>query len=101
MFKKIINPIDELNYRIDGIDNKYLINEGKRSLGIFAATKGVIVPSQLTISDICFYILEGSIEILMEDKTFVLKSGELLLIPDSTAYTLNFIENAKVIAIRM
>lgn len=101
MYKKIINPISELNYRIDGIDNKFLINEGKRSIGIFAATKGIVVPSQMTISDLCFYILEGNLEISIDERSFSLNAGEMLLIPSSTAYTLNFIENAKIIAIRI
>ena len=101
MYKKIINPIAELNYRVDGIDNKYLINEGKRSLGMFAATQGIIVPSQITTGDLAFYILEGAMEIRLEDKIFTLKSGEMLLIPNSTAYSLNFTENAKIMTMRM
>lgn len=101
MYKKIINPKAELNYRIDGIDNKYLINEGKRAIGMFAATQGIVVPSQLTTGDLAFYILEGAMDIVLDDKNFVLKSGEMILIPNSTAYTLNFNENSKVLTIRM
>ena len=100
-YKKIITPIKEVDYRLDGIDNKYLINEGKRSLGVFAATKGVVVPTQIAAGEICFYILEGSLEILNDDKTFLLKAGDMLLIPHSCTYSLNFVENAKAIAIRM
>ena len=54
MFKKIINPKQELEYRQDGIDNKYLINEGSRAIGLFAMTKDQQVPAQLSMQDICF-----------------------------------------------
>lgn len=101
MFKKIILPLEELQYRIDGIDNKYLINEGNRAIGLFAATAGVIVPTQISPQDICFYILEGRMEINMEDKIFELKTGEMLLIPKTSAYTINFIENTKSMTIRI
>lgn len=101
MFKKIINPIEELNYRVDGIDNKYLIYEGSRALGLFAATEGAVVPAQISPQDICFYVLEGSIQINTEDKLFDLKSGELVLIPKTSAFTITFPENAKVLAIRL
>lgn len=101
MFKKIINPIQELEYRLDGIDNKYLINEGNRAIGLFAATAGVVVPSQISPQDICFFVLEGKLEIRMDDKFFDLKTGEMVLIPKTSAFTLNFPENTKVLTARL
>lgn len=100
MFKKIIIPNEEIQYRQDSIDNKYLINEGNRALGIFAAAAGTVVPTQILPQDVCFYILEGKMDINTDDKTFCMKQGDLLLIPKTSAFNLNFIENAKVLTVR-
>lgn len=101
MFKKIINPKQELEYRQDGIDNKYLINEGSRAIGLFAMTKDQQVPAQLSMQDICFYVIEGALQINAEEKTFLLEEGNLLLIPKSCAYTLKVIENVKILTVRL
>lgn len=101
MFKKIIIPLEELQYRNDGFDNKYLINEGNRSISLFAITKGQEIPAQIAPNDICIYILEGSVEIGMDEKIFNMKSGELLLIPKASTYTIKITENAKLFIVRM
>ena len=101
MFKKIIVPKEELHYRNDGIENKYLINEGNRALGIFAATGGSIVPTQISPQDVCFYVIEGRIEIKTDDKKFEMKEGDLLLVPKTSAFTLNFLENTKILTARL
>lgn len=101
MFKKIIIPKDELIYRLDGIDNKYLINEGCRAIGLFAATEKTVVPAQISPQDICFYVLEGKVEICTDDKLFQLKQEEMILIPKTSAFTLSFIENAKILTVRL
>lgn len=101
MFKKIINPIKELNYRQDGIDNKYLINEGNRAVGLFASTAEMIVPSQISPQDVLFFVLEGKIEISMDDKVFELKKGEMILIPKTSAFSIKFIENTKILTTRL
>ena len=101
MFKKIINPKQELEYRQDSIDNKYLINEGIRAIGLFAMTKDQQVPAQLSMQDICFYVIEGILQINAEEKTFLLEEGNLLLIPKSCAYTLKVMENVKILTVRL
>ena len=101
MFKKIIVPKEELHYRNDGIENKYLINEGNRALGIFAATAGTVVPTQISPQDVCFYVIEGRIEINTDDKKFEMEEGDLLLVPKTSAFTLNFLENTKILTARL
>ncbi len=100
MFKKIIVPKEELHYRNDSIENKYLINEGNRALGIFAATAQTVVPAQISPQDICFYVIEGKIEVKTDDKAFQMKEQEMLLIPKTSAFTLNFLENSKIFTVR-
>lgn len=100
MFKKIIDPKDELNYRLDGIENKYLINEPNRAIGFFAATSGTIIPTQISTKDLCYYVIEGKVNIKMEDKSFEVQREEMILIPHASAYDINFNENAKVLFIR-
>lgn len=101
VFKKIIDPKDELNYRLDSIDNKYLINEPNRAIGFFAATSGTIIPTQISTKDLCYYVIEGQLNINMDDKTFEIHQEEMILIPHSSAYDMNFSENAKVLFIRI
>lgn len=101
MFKKIMNPTELLEYRKDGIDNKYLINEGSRAIGLFAVTSGVIIPTQISLQDVCFYVIEGQLEIQTDDKIFELNEKEMILIPKTTAYTLNFNENSKIFTVRL
>ncbi len=101
MFKKIITPVDELNYRVDGIDNKYLINEGNRALGLFAATTGTIVPTQISQQDVFFYVMEGVFNLKIDDRMFELKTGELILVPKTSSFTVSFPENAKILTARL
>lgn len=101
MYKKIINPKEELKYRLNSVDTRYILNEGNRSIGIFSATKGVDVPTQISPQDICFLVLEGSINFSLEDKFFELKENELILIPKTSAYTIKFAKDSKAIFIRV
>ena len=101
MYKKIINPGQELEFRSDSIDNKYLINEGQRAIGLFAMTKEQQVPAQISMQDICFYVIEGTLQIKAEEKTFLLEEGNLILIPKSCAYTLNVINKIKILTVRL
>ena len=100
MFKKIIVPLEELQYRLGSIDNKYLINEGNRALGLFAAIAGTAIQPQISPQDVCFYVLEGSIEILTDDKIFAMKAGDMVLIPKTSAFNIKFIENSKIFTVR-
>lgn len=101
MYKKIINPGQELEFRSDSIDNKYLINEGQRAIGLFAMTKEQQVPAQISMQDICFYVIEGTLQINAEEKTFLLGEGFLILIPKNCANTLKVIENTKILTARL
>jgi mannose-6-phosphate isomerase-like protein (cupin superfamily) len=101
MFKKIITPHNEVNYRIDSIDVKYLLNEGNRAIGFFAGTKGIAVPTQISPQDVCFFILEGECEIKTEDKKFNLRTNEMLLIPKTSAYEIAFNKDTKAITVRI
>lgn len=101
MFKKIINPNEELCYELNSIDTKYLINEGDKSIGLFSATKGLVVPAQISPQNICFYVTEGNLEIKLEDKVFSLQKNEMLLIPKTSAYTISFLEDSKAFFIRL
>ena len=101
MFKKIINPIEDLRYQADSIENKYLINKGSKALGFFSAPKGFAIPAQIAQQDLFFYLFEGSIEIVIDDKVFLLKNSQLLLIPKMTAYNINIMENSKVLFVRL
>lgn len=101
MFKKIIVPLEELHYRADGIENKYLLNEGARSIGLFAMNKGQQLPAQINPQDICIYALEGNFEIGMDDKIFNMKAGELILIPKTSAHTIKMIEDSKLFVVRL
>lgn len=100
MYKKIINPKDELNFRLDSIENKYLINDSNRALGFFAATAGTIIPTQISSKDLCYYVMDGQININSEEKSFDLQKEELILIPHANPYNIHFKENAKVLFIR-
>lgn len=101
MFKKIIIPKEELQFRQDGFDNKYLINEGSRAIGLFAISKSQEIPAQISAQDVCFFIIEGNIEVMLDDKNFNMKEGELLLVPKQTAYTVKMIEDTKILTVRM
>ena len=101
MFKKIIAPLEELQYQKDGFDIKYLINEGSRAIGMFAITKNMEIPAQISAQDVFFYVLEGHLSIILDDKSFDMKSSEALLIPKMTAYTIKMTENAKFMTARL
>ncbi len=101
MFKKIIIPKNEVEYRQDCIDNKYLINEGNRAIGLFAITKEQTIPTQISPQDVLFYSLEGVLEINFDDKSFVLEKDNMILIPKTSAYTLKVLENTKILTVRL
>lgn len=101
MFKKIINPNEELSYKLNSVDTRYLINEGDKSIGIFAATKDLSVPTQISPQNICFFVTEGEIQITVDDKVFDIKQNEMILIPKTSAYTINFIQDSKAFFVRI
>lgn len=101
MYKKIIVPLEELHYRVDGVENKYLISENNRSIGLFAVNKDYVIPAQIAPQDLCVYVFEGNIEIELDDKIFNMKKGELILVPKATVYTFKLVESSKLLIIRI
>lgn len=101
MYKKIINPKDELHYNLNSVDTRYILNEGDRAIGFFAATKEISVPTQISPGDVCFYVIEGIVKISIEDKIFEVKSSEMILVPKTNAYDISFLEDSKVIFTRI
>ena len=101
MYKKIIIPKEELHYRLNSVDTRYVINEGDRAIGFFAATKDMVVPTQISPSDVCFYVIEGNVQISIDDKIFELKNGEMIVVPKINSYKISFLEDSKAIFIRV
>ena len=101
MYKKIIKPTELIEYQKGSIDINYFINEGERALGVFAADRDILVPTQIAPKDVSFYILEGKISIKTEDKIFNLSAQEMLLLPKTTSYEITFLEKSKILLIRI
>lgn len=100
-FKKIFKPINKVEYQLDAITSKTLLDNGDDSITIFALDESERINTHSAPVDAAIYVLEGELELIIDDEMFNLNSEDMILIPSKAPHALNALTRTKIMLIKI
>lgn len=86
-------------YQKNGIVSNRILESKNGGITVFAFDKGQRLSEHTAPFDATIIVLEGSAEILIDQKPHVLKEGELIIMPANIPHAVNAIEKFKMMLI--
>ena len=81
MKEKILNSKDFIEYQVDSIVSKLLINKDVGSVTLFAFDEKQKLSEHTAPFDALVQVLDGEAEILISGKKYSLKQGDFIIMP--------------------
>jgi len=97
MKEKVLNSKDLVEYQVDSIVSKMLINKDRGSVTLFAFDKGQKLSEHTAPFDALAQVLEGKTEISISGKNHSLKQGDFIIMPANKPHSVYAIEKFKMI----
>ena len=101
--EKIFGQKEELaklvEYQKDSIVSKEIIRKEKGTVTLFAFDNGQGLSEHTAPFDALVYLLDGKAEITIDDKSQILKTGDIIIMPANKRHALNAQESFKMILI--
>lgn len=101
MHEKIFKPEDTASYINGEVNIKMLIENANNSVRIMAFDEQRQIPEHKVTTHACVYVLEGMIDFTLENKTYSLSKGEMLIIPPEMPHSVFAKMRSKMMLIRL
>lgn len=88
---------DLVQYQDDSIVSRTLIDKETGTVTAFAFDKGQGLSEHTAPFDAMVQIIDGEAEILIEDKKYIVKAGEIIIMPANKPHALDANEKFKMI----
>jgi quercetin dioxygenase-like cupin family protein len=99
LLAKILNLQNLTTYQKGSIVSKTLINEKTGTVTLFAFDKGQGLSEHTAPFDAMVYIFDGEAKIFISKKPFLLKKGEMIIMPANKPHSLKAIRKFKMMLI--
>ncbi len=88
MESEILNLKNEISYQKDSIVSKTLIKKPCGSITLFSFDKSQIISDHKAPFEVLIYILEGEVKVTIENKDYLLKEGDSIIIKPNKNHSL-------------
>ena len=85
-----------VEYQADSVVSKTLIKKGSGTVTLFAFDQGQELSEHTTPFDAMVCILDGEAEILISGKLFIVKRGEMIIMPGGQPHALKAVKRYKM-----
>ena len=102
-FKKgvVLNLASLVEYSEGGVVSKQLIKSPAGNVTLFSFDKGEGLSEHRDTFDAIVQVLEGVVDIVLDGKTFTLKTGESIVFPANAPHALTAVEKFKMLLTMM
>ena len=102
-FKKgvVLNLASLVEYSEGGVISKQLIKSPAGNVTLFSFDKGEGLSEHRAPFDAIVQVLEGVVDIVLDGKTFTLKTGESIVFPANAPHALTAVEEFKMLLTMM
>lgn len=102
-FKKgvVLNLASLVEYSEGGVVSKQLIKSPAGNVTLFSFDKGEGLSEHRAPFDAIVQVLEGVVDIVLDGKTFTLKTGESIVFPANAPHALTAVEKFKMLLTMM
>jgi quercetin dioxygenase-like cupin family protein len=97
--KRILNLNSLLDYQEGSVVSRALINKDVGTVTLFSFDKGENLSEHTAPFDALVYIFNGEAEIIISKEKFILKSGQMIIMPANEPHALKAIEKFKMMLI--
>lgn len=95
--KKIKNILDFINYTDGGIVSRAVVQRDNFSFTFFSFAAGEGIAEYAMEGEVLIHLLEGEISVSIEGESNILKTGDIIAVPDNTPHGIDAIVQSKAI----
>lgn len=100
-YKKVISLKNLISIKDDSISTLSFVDRDNLMMKSLSADKGKEIPTHSSIGDVLVIVIDGVVEITIDNEKFELSVGESILIPMKTPHSLKALEAFKVFVIQV
>ena len=97
--KTILNVESMLDYQESSVVSRTLVNKDVGTVTLFSFDKGEGLSEHTAPFDALVYVVEGEAEIIISKEKFILKKGQMIIMPADEPHALNAPEKFKMMLI--
>ncbi|MCK4480770.1 MAG: cupin domain-containing protein, partial [Candidatus Lokiarchaeota archaeon] len=97
--KAILNLESMLDYQEGSVVSRTLVNKDVGTVTLFSFDKGEGLSEHTAPFDALVYVVEGEAEIIISKEKFLLKKGQMIIMPADEPHALNAPEKFKMMLI--
>ena len=97
--KAILNVESMLDYQEGSVVSRTLVNKDVGTVTLFSFDKGEGLSEHTAPFDALVYVVEGEAEIIISKEKFILKKGQMIIMPADEPHALNAPEKFKMMLI--
>ncbi len=91
--------VDLVDYQDGAVVSRTIVDKETGTVTLFAFDQGQGLSEHTTSYDALVYVIDGEAEIVISDRTFHLKDGEMILMPANEPHALKAVRKFKMILI--
>jgi quercetin dioxygenase-like cupin family protein len=94
---QVVGLVDLVNYQEGSVVSREIISKPTGTVTLFAFDAGQGLSEHTAPFDALVYLLDGEAEIVISDKAFRLKDGEMVIMPANEPHALKAVKKFKMI----
>jgi len=91
--------VDLLGYQEGAVVSKEIIKKDTGTVTLFAFDKGQGLSEHTAPFDALVYVFDGKAEVVIDKREFLLKSGEIIIMPANKPHALKALERFKMLLV--
>lgn len=95
----VVSLADSVNYQEGSVVSKQLVKKDTGNVTLFAFDQGQGLTEHTAPYDALVYIPEGEVEITIAKKPYVLKGGEMIIMPANQPHALKALKKFKMLLV--
>ncbi|RJO65682.1 MAG: cupin domain-containing protein [Candidatus Omnitrophota bacterium] len=95
----IINPCELIEYQAGAVVSRTILRKEAGTVTVFAFDKGQGLSEHIAPFDALVYILEGHARIYIKGKAFLVKAGQILIMPANRPHSLKATQRFKMMLV--
>ncbi|MFO7677561.1 MAG: cupin domain-containing protein [Thermoplasmatota archaeon] len=96
MKEKVLNSKNLMEYQKDSIVSRMLVNKDSGTITLFAFDENQKLSEHTAPFDALAHILEGKAEIIISGKNYMVKQGDMIIMPANKPHAVTAIEKFKM-----
>lgn len=95
----VFNPSKEVEYTGNGIVSKRILEQTNGNISLFSFDQGQKLSEHTAPFDAVIQVIDGSAEIMIDRKPFIVNAGEFIIMPANIPHAVNALEKFKMILV--